>query len=48
MKQNSVVPWEVVSDQVGQKYSVMDLGQDSLVLYLHNSSLAHRRFFVLT
>ena len=28
----SVVPWEVLGDQVVKKYSVMDLGQDSPVL----------------
>ena len=35
VKQSSVVPWEVVGDQVGQSYSVMDFGQDSPVLCLH-------------
>ena len=34
VKQISVVPWEVVRDQVGKRYSVMDLGQDSPVLCL--------------
>ena len=31
----SVVPWEVVGEQVVQRNSVMDLGQDSPVLSLH-------------
>ena len=30
----TVVPWEVVGDQVVKKYSMMDLGQDSYVLCL--------------
>ena len=29
-----MVPWEVVSDQVVKRYSVMDLGLDSPVLCL--------------
>ena len=32
----SVVPWEVVGDQVVERYSVVDLGQDSPVLCLQD------------
>ena len=35
VKQSSVVPWEVAGEQAVKRYSVMDLGQDSLVLCLH-------------
>ena len=32
VKQSSVVPWEVAGDQVVERCSVTDIGQDSLVL----------------
>ena len=38
-----MVPWEVVGDQVAQRYSVTDLGQDSPVLCLHPSFRAFLR-----
>ena len=42
VKQISVVPWEVVGDEVGKRYSVMDLGQDSPVIVSSADKNIHR------